>query len=116
MRVTIEVPGRRTVTLSPAGGLPWLFWSLAAILGAITSWGDYWLAWMIAGFLLPELYTIIWKVRLGPLSDNVWHWESLSFAHPFDMAIWTWQHWLLAILVWSLFAWLSVHLPYAQLR
>lgn len=116
MTVTIQFASGRRSVLRPRAGLPWAFWSLAAVIGSFTSWGMYWAAWMIAGFLVPELYAVIWRVKLGPLSDNVWHWETLNFSHPFDFAIWTWQHWLLAILVWLLFGWLTLHLPFGQLR
>jgi hypothetical protein len=116
MLITITHAGGRTSTFRPSRGIPWAFWAILSVAGAITSWGNYWLAWMLAGFLAPELYTVITHIKLGPLSDNVWHWESLSFAHPFDMAIWTWPHWTIAIGIWILLAWLSVHMPFGIAR
>jgi hypothetical protein len=96
--------------------LPFAVWLAAAGIGSLTNWGWYWLAWMFAGFLVPELYCLVMNIHLGPLSNNVWSWEDLNFAHPFDFASWTPAHWGLAILVWGLFAWLSIHLPFGLAR
>lgn len=106
-----------TLTLrrpSPARVLPFAGWLAAAGVASVTSWGWYWLAWIVAGFLVPELYCLFAGIN-GTLSGTVWHWERLDFAHPFDLALWTPWHWGLAVLVWGLFAWLSVHLPFHQL-
>jgi hypothetical protein len=94
--------------------IPWAAWPAlsAAAAAGVTGWGNYWLAWIVAGFLVPELYTVLARIRLGPLSDNYWRWEHLTRAHPFDFAHWTWLHWILAAVVWVLFGWLSVHLPF----
>lgn len=76
------------------------------------SW--YWLAW-IAAFLIPELY-FVFTNPTGTLSDTVWAFEHLDNSQPYDFAMWTGTHWTAAILVWLLFAWLSLHLPFGLLR
>ena len=116
MTVTIVLRSGRTAVLRPAGFWPVAFWLAAAAVGSVTSWGAYWLAWIVAGFLVPELYTVLTRVRNGPLSDNVWLWESLNLRHPFDFAAWTPAHWALAVVVWGLFGWLSLHLPFGLAR
>jgi len=50
------------------------------------------------------------------ISGEVWGLEHLDLAHPLDFAAWTPLHWAIAVVVWSLFAWLSVHLPFGWLR
>lgn len=89
--------------------------ALWAALGSLSDWGVYWLAWIFAGFLVPELYALAVNAK-WTLSDNVWAFEHMNFAHPFDFATWTPVHWAVAIVVWLLFAWLSIHLPFALAR
>jgi hypothetical protein len=74
----------------------------------------YWAAW-IAAFLGPELYWL-WKNPQGTLSWSVWDLESLNLAQPLDFAMWTDTHWIVSAVVWLLFAWLSLHLPFGLLR
>jgi hypothetical protein len=74
----------------------------------------YWLAWIIA-FLVPELWAVFNAPRYT-LSDTVWALEQVSFKQPFDFGMWTDTHWLLAGIVWGLFAWLSLHIPFGLLR
>lgn len=80
----------------------------------LTLWGDYWLAWLIA-FLVPEIYWII-NHSAYTLSDNTWALENLSVTHPFNLADWTPGHWAIALTVWLLFGWLSLHIPFGLLR
>lgn len=80
----------------------------------VTAWGWYWLA--ILGLILgPELYWIAVNAR-NTISDQIWSLEQLTPAHPLDFATWTPLHWAIAAIVWGLFAWLSVHLPFGWLR
>lgn len=74
----------------------------------------YWLAWVLA-FLIPELYFVFTNPN-GTLSDTVWALESAHLNQPFDFAMWTDVHWVIAAVVWLLFAWLSLHLPFGMLR
>lgn len=77
-------------------------------------WGLYYLGWIIA-FLVPELYWVFTKAD-NTLSDQTWAFEKLAFSHPFDVGIWTPQHWVMAIIVWGLFGWLSIHIPFGLAR
>jgi hypothetical protein len=74
----------------------------------------YWLAWILA-FLGPELYWLASNARYT-LSETVWSIEGLNKAQPFDFPIWTATHWTVALTVWLLFLWLSLHLPFGLLR
>lgn len=77
-------------------------------------WSGYWIAWILA-FLAPEL----WALYANPydtLSENVWRFEDLNMQQPWDFHIWTETHWLVAIVVWLLFLWLSLHFPFGLLR
>lgn len=95
----------------------WLaFWTLAwACLGSLSDFGAYWLAWLLAGTLVPEVYGLIVNPAYT-LSRNTWAAEHLDFGHPFDFAEWSPLHWVIAVLVWSLAVWLSGHLPFAIWR
>lgn len=74
----------------------------------------YWLAWILA-FLGPELYWLAVNSR-NTLSENIWSIEALNKAQPFDFPMWTATHWIVALMVWSLFLWLSLHFPFGLLR
>lgn len=76
------------------------------------SW--YWLLWLLA-FLVPELYWLAVN-PINTLSENVWSVEGLNLAQPFDLPMWTATHWAIAVLVWLLFGWLSLHFPFGLLR
>lgn len=90
-------------------------WTAAWItLGSLSDWGAFWISWLAFGFLVPELYGVIVNPA-DTLSDNVWHLEALDLGHPFDFAAWTPLHFAVAIVVWLLFAWLSVHIPFGWL-
>lgn len=79
-------------------------------------WYDLvWAAWIL-WFLFFELYAVFTGYSPGTLSDTVWTFEHLNTSQPFDFSMWTDTHWALAALVWALFAWLSLHLPFGLLR
>jgi hypothetical protein len=73
----------------------------------------YWGVW-ITMFLVPEIVAVF-RNPADTLSDNWWALEHLSVTRPY-FTDWTWQHWAMASVVWGLFAWLSVHLPFGLLR
>jgi hypothetical protein len=75
----------------------------------MTAWGWYWLAWLFAGFGIPELYWIFVRAR-NTLSDTFWGWEHLDRAHPFDFAEWTPLHYTLGIIFAIGLFWLFWHL------
>lgn len=79
---------------------------------AFFSW--YWALW-VAAFLIPELWWV-WRDPRGTLSDTVWSLERLNMRQPLDFRMWTATHWTVALVVWLLFLWLSVHLPFGLLR
>ena len=74
----------------------------------------YWALWILA-FLVPELYWLFTNSD-GTLSFSAWTVEGLNMGQPFDFPMWTATHWLVAVLVWLLFAWLSLHIPFGLLR
>jgi hypothetical protein len=74
----------------------------------------YWLAWILL-FLGPELYWLAVNAKYT-LSETVWSIEGLNKSQPFDFAMWTSTHWVIAVTVWLLFLWLSLHLPFGLLR
>lgn len=76
------------------------------------SW--YWLAWLLA-FIVPELWAVFTNAN-NTLSDAVWFLEGENFNAPFDFGMWTDVHWAIAGIVWLLFLWLSLHLPFGLLR
>lgn len=76
------------------------------------SW--FWLFWILQ-FCGYEGYWL-WKNPAGTLSDTVWALEHLNMSQPFDFPMWTATHWAIALTVWLLFGWLSLHLPFGLLR
>ena len=86
-----------------------------ATLGSLSDWGAYWIAWLLAGFLVPELYGLLVNPAFT-LSERTWAFEHIDHGHPFDFAEWTWLHWAVAIVVWGLAVWLSGHLPFRLWR
>lgn len=80
----------------------------------LTPFAWYWLAWLLA-FIIPELYMVFTNAP-NTLSDEVWSIEGLNLAQPFDIAMWSSVHWIVAGIVWGLFLWLSLHLPFGLLR
>jgi hypothetical protein len=77
-------------------------------------WGWYWIGVLvlIAG---PGIYWAIVN-SANTISSQVWDLEKLDLAHPLDFANWTPLHWAIAIVVWGLFLWLSLYLPFGWLR
>lgn len=80
----------------------------------VTAWGIFWFAWAMAG-LFVELYWVMAN-SVNTLSNQVWGIERIDLKHPFDFAEWTPLHWLMAVALWTFFAWLSLHLPFGILR
>lgn len=80
----------------------------------LTWFSLYWLGWIIA-FLVPELYWLAVN-SANTLSEEVWSIEGLNRVQPYDFAMWTSVHWIVALVVWLLFLWLSLHLPFGALR
>lgn len=74
----------------------------------------FWAFWLLQ-FLGFEFYFLAVNARYT-LSETVWTIEGVNLTQPFDFPQWTATHWLLAMTVWVLFAWLSVHLPFGMLR
>jgi len=80
----------------------------------LNAWSWYWLIWVLA-FLIPELYWVFSNAA-NTLSDTVWALEDVNMGRPFDFGMWTDVHWTIACVVWLLFGWLSLHLPFGLLR
>jgi hypothetical protein len=74
----------------------------------------YWLGWILA-FLGVEFWALATNARYT-LSETVWSIEGLDKSQPFDFQMWTSTHWAIALTVWLLFLWLSLHLPFGLLR
>jgi hypothetical protein len=84
-------------------------------LGSLSDWGAFWCAWIVAGFMVPEMYGLIVNPAFT-LSRNLWSLEGLDFGHPLDFATWTPLHYAVSIIVWLLFGWLSIHIPFGWAR
>ncbi len=80
----------------------------------VTGWGWFWLAWIMTGAAV-EIYWVS-VASANTLSDQIWGAEGLDFAHPLDFASWLPLHWGIAITLWLLFGWLSVHFAFGWLR
>lgn len=80
----------------------------------LTLLNAYWALWLLA-FIIPELWAVFANHNYT-LSDTVWTLEGIDLRQPFDFPMWTATHWAIAGVVWGLFAWLSVHLPFGLLR
>ena len=74
----------------------------------------YWAFWLLA-FIVPELVAV-YQNHNYTLSDTIWTLERIDLQQPFDFQMWTDVHWAIAIIVWGLFLWLSLHLPFGLLR
>lgn len=80
----------------------------------LTWFSLYWLGWILA-FLIPELI-MVFTNSANTLSEEVWALEHLNKAQPFDFAMWTDTHWAVAVVLWLLFLWLCVHIPFGLFR
>jgi hypothetical protein len=80
----------------------------------VTAWGWFWLAWILAAFGV-ELYWLAVDTA-NTLSHQLWGIERLDLAHPLYLSEWTPLHWILALGIWGLFGWLSIHLPFGYAR
>lgn len=74
----------------------------------------YWALWLVA-FIVPEMWAVFTAPRYT-LSDTVWAIENVNLQSPFDFQMWTDVHWLIAGVVWLLFLWLSLHIPFGLFR
>lgn len=101
---------RRVLAIAAAG------WTIAwAVLGSLSDWGAYWICWIAFGAIVPECYGLLFNAA-ATLSRQTWGLEHLDMAHPLDFAEWTPMHYAVALALWILFAWLSVHLPLGWIR
>ncbi len=75
----------------------------------VTGWGWYWLIWFFAGFGVPEAYGLLRNTQ-DTLSWQFWGIEHIDFAHPFDFAEWTWEHYLIGVVLLIGMTWLFWHL------
>lgn len=80
----------------------------------VTAAGYVWLAWIAFGAIF-EIFDLVYHIP-WTLSRNTWAIEHLDMKHPLMFAEWTPLHWGIAIVLWSLFLWLSLHLPFGWLR
>ena len=74
----------------------------------------YWLGWVAAGFGGPEAWAIVSGHPENTLSAQVWRILDTIARQP--MSAWAWQHWVGAVVLLVLFAWLSVHFAFGWLR
>lgn len=83
----------------------------------ITGWGWYWIVWIFAGFLVPELYAVFTNIK-NTLSWQVWGIENFNpnLGHPFDFADWTWTHWTIGSMVLVFCVWLFIHMAFGLVR
>jgi hypothetical protein len=80
----------------------------------VTAWGYFWLAWVLVALGVEGYWLFV--NTANTLSRQIWGVERLDFAHPLDFAVWTPAHYIIAITLWGLFAWLSVHLVFGWIR
>lgn len=80
----------------------------------VTAWGWFWLAWALTGGIV-EVYWVF-AGAANTLSRQIWGMERLDLAHPLVFAEWTWLHYLIAVSLWGMFLWLSLHFPFGWLR
>jgi hypothetical protein len=84
------------------------------VFSHVTPWGWFWALWGSTGAAV-EVYWLLTNAA-NTLSRSWWGVEHIDFAHPLDFSEWTWQHWLMSIVLWVFFGWLSLHLPFGWLR
>lgn len=80
----------------------------------VTAWGWVWLTWIFTGLAI-ETYWLAVNTA-NTLSRQIWGAEGIDLAHPLEFAEWTPLHWTIAVTLWGLFAWLSVHFAFGYLR
>lgn len=80
----------------------------------VTAWGYFWLAWVLVALAVEGYWLAV--NTANTLSRQIWGLEQLDLSHPLDFAEWTPLHYLIAFVLWGLFAWLSVHLVFAWIR
>lgn len=79
-----------------------------------TFWTIYYLVGLV-WILAPEITWLIENPQYT-FSERLWSLEHLDFRHPWNVGHWSDVHWAVALIVWLLFAWLSVHIPAGWLR
>lgn len=80
----------------------------------VGKWDLYWLCLIVgwfAFFLPPEIYSMV-KKNGHTLSEHMWRWEHLNWAHPAAFGDWTLIHWAVAIF----FTWLTLHFIFGIIR
>jgi hypothetical protein len=70
----------------------------------------YWAAWIMIGFLVPELYAVFTKNYKNTLSDTTWTWFDVVPGQTF------WQFSLLHFLLLGALTLLELHLGFAIVR
>jgi hypothetical protein len=78
-----------------------------------TWWTGYYGLWLLF-FLVPELYWVFVN-PVNTLSDQWWALEHLDTSDPW-FTQWTPVHWVMFLLVFLLWSWLLLHLPFGLLR
>jgi hypothetical protein len=78
-----------------------------------TWWSAYYCFWILM-FLGPELYWVFAN-PVNTLSDQVWAFEHLNMANPW-FTQWTAVHWVVFVVVFLLWTWLLVHIPFGLAR
>lgn len=77
----------------------------------VTGWGWYWIAWIVAGFGVPEAYGLVYNTQ-DTFSWQWWGIEQIDFKDPFDFAVWTPAHWVIGLLLLVFVVWLGGHLVF----
>ncbi|HEY1705600.1 MAG TPA: hypothetical protein VGG75_38430 [Trebonia sp.] len=75
----------------------------------LTGFGWYWVVWFVFGFGVPEAYGLLRNTQ-DTLSWQFWGLERINFQHPFDFSDWTWEHYLIGVMLLAGFVWLFFHL------
>lgn len=83
-------------------------------LAHLTAWGWFWLAWILTALAVESYWLVV--NTANTLSEEIWGAEQLNLAHPLDFADWSPLHWAIAVGLWGLFGWFSVHFPFGWIR
>ena len=80
----------------------------------VTGWGWFWLAWALSASAV-ELYWVAVNAA-NTLSRQLWALEGVDPMHPLELSDWTPAHWIIAIILWLFFLWMSIHIPFYYFR